>query len=138
MATLWVHSMEIIETLNQASQGLLMPSESEFPFESFLWLGVDTLTSERLLTLTDHALDAQVEETDLEYLFRNVAVEKDWHDEVQRAEVSKFQQLQRVLEANLSDIKVYRVGVINLDVYIVGKLKAGEGMAGLRTTLVET
>jgi hypothetical protein len=128
--------MTIIETLLKATGGLLMPSESEYPFEAFRWLGENELTNQKLLELTSHPADSPVETVALDYLFRNVAYEKEWHDEVQKANVSKFQNLVSTLEKNLTDIKVYRVGTIDIDVYIVGK-NEGE-LAGLSTKVVET
>jgi hypothetical protein len=128
--------MTIIETLLKATDGLLMPSESEYPFEAFRWLGENELTNQKLLELTSHPADSPVETVALDYLFRNVAHEKEWHDEVQKANVSKFQNLVSTLEKNLTDIKVYRVGTIDIDVYIVGK-NEGE-LAGLSTKVVET
>ena len=128
--------MTIIETLLKATDGLLMPSESEYPFEAFRWLGENELTNQKLLELTSHPADSPVETVALDYLFRNVAYEKEWHDEVQKANVSKFQNLVSTLEKNLTDIKVYRVGTIDIDVYIVGK-NEGE-LAGLSTKVVET
>jgi len=128
--------MTIIETLLKATDGLLMPSESEYPFEAFRWVGENELTNQKLLELTSHPADSPVETVALDYLFRNVAHEKEWHDEVQKANVSKFQNLVSTLEKNLTDIKVYRVGTIDIDVYIVGK-NEGE-LAGLSTKVVET
>lgn len=130
--------MSIVKTFDQATEGLLMPSESEFPFKGFHWNDTNSLIPETLLELTDRSPDTQVEETNLDYLFRNIAVEKDWHDEIQKADVAKFQRLKQVIEENLSDIKVYRVGNVEIDVYIIGKLKAGSGLAGLSTKLIET
>jgi hypothetical protein len=43
----------------------------------------------------------------------------------------------QTLKENLSDIHVYRVGSIQIDAYIIGKLKSGK-YAGLKTRLVET
>jgi hypothetical protein len=128
--------MTIIETLLKATGGLLMPSESEYPFEAFRWLGENELTNQKLLELTSHPADSPVETVALDYLFRNIAYEKEWHDEVQKANVSKFQNLVSTLEKNLTNIKVYRVGTIDIDVYIVGK-NEGE-LAGLSTKVVET
>lgn len=128
--------MSIIEILKQASADLLMPSESEYPFEVFRWSGQNELTDQKLLELTGHPADSPVETVDLDYLFRNVAQEKEWHDEVQKANVSRFLLLVSTLEKNLTDIKVYRVGTIDIDVYIVGK-NEGE-LAGLSTKVVET
>jgi hypothetical protein len=49
----------------------------------------------------------------------------------------RFQNLQKVLKEVLADIQVYRIGEIQIDAFIVGKLKDGT-YAGLRTILIET
>jgi hypothetical protein len=45
---------EITEKLKQASDGLLMMSESEYPFEVFLWTNQaqEPITAQKLLQLT--------------------------------------------------------------------------------------
>jgi hypothetical protein len=127
--------MTITETLTQASQGLLMPSESEYPFEVFIWEDVE-LTSERILELTNYPSATLIEEVELDYFFRNVAIEKDWHDKIQKENVAKFQNLVQVIKDNLAEIRVYRIGTIEVNVYIVGK--TNDGLAGLATKVIET
>ncbi len=129
---------EISEKLKQSSADLLMTSESEYPFEVILWTDSnDSLTTEKLLQLTNHPQDSQVEEVELDYLLRNCAYEKEWHDEQQKQNVKKFQTLVQTLKNNLDEIKVYRIGTINIDVYILGKTPSGD-LAGLSTKVVET
>lgn len=128
--------MSLSETLMKASKNLLMSSESDYPFEFFQWEDQADLTTEKLLELAGHPQDTSVEVVELDYLFRNVAQEKEWHDEAEKINVSSFQTLVKTLKENLRDIKVYRVGTINIDVYIVGK--ADGSLAGLSTKLVET
>ncbi|MBN3884272.1 MAG: nuclease A inhibitor family protein [Nostoc sp.] len=131
-------SNEITEKLKQASADLLMMSESDYPFEVFLWTDqANTLTTQKLLQLTDHPQDSSVEEVALDYLFRNCASEQEWHDEQQKQNVKKFQTLVQTLKDNLNEIKVYRIGTIDIDVYIIGKTSSGD-IAGLSTKVVET
>ena len=127
--------MTVTETLTQASQGLLMPSESEYPFEVFVWEDVE-LTPQKILELTNYPPATFIEQVELDYFFRNVATEKDWHDEIQRENVTKFQNLVQVIKGNLAEIRVYRMGTIQINVYIVGKTK--DGVAGLATKVIET
>jgi hypothetical protein len=127
--------MTIAETLTQASQGLLMPSESEYPFEVFVWEDVE-LTQEKILELTNYPPATLIEQVELDYFFRNVAKEKDWHDKIQKENVAKFQNLLQVIQDNLAEIRVYRIGTINVNVYIVGK--TNDGVAGLATKVIET
>jgi hypothetical protein len=124
--------------LAKASTGLLMPSESDFPFTPFTWKGAATreLTTARVLELTDHAPGTAVAVTDLHTFFRNVASPRPWHDPQQAMDVRKFRRLVKVLEHHVTDIRVYRVGTIRIDAYIVGA--CGRNLAGLSTTLIET
>jgi len=127
--------MTVIETLTQASQGLLMPSESEYPFEIFTWKNVE-LTAEKILELTNYPPETLIEEVELDYFFRNVATEKDWHDNIQKENVAKFKNLVQVIKDNLAELRVYRIGTIEVNVYIVGK--TNDGVAGLATKVIET
>jgi len=127
--------MTIAQTLTQASQGLLMPSESEYPFEVFVWEDVK-LTPEKILELTNYPPATSIEQVELDYFFRNVATEKDWHDKIQKGNVAKFKNLLQVIKDNLAEIRVYRIGTIEVSVYIVGK--TNEGVAGLATKVIET
>ena len=127
---------EIVEKLKEASTGLLMMSESDYPFDVVQWEGAAPATQEKILQLTG-SQDLPVEIVDLDYLFRNCAFEQEWHNELQKKDVKKFQTLVQTLKDNLSDISVYRVGQINIDAYIIGQTKDGD-LAGVVTKLVET
>ena len=63
--------------------------------------------------------------------------EEDWHDEEERETAKRFQNLVRILKQNLSQLQVYRVGSIEIDVYIIGMTPGGD-WAGLSTQVVET
>jgi hypothetical protein len=112
-------SGEIIEKLKEASTGLLMMSESDYPFEVVQWEGAAPATQEKILQLTG-SQDLPIEIVDLDYLFRNCAFEQEWHNELQKKDVQKFQTLIQTLKDNLSNISVYRVGQINIDAYLIG------------------
>jgi hypothetical protein len=127
--------MTIAETLTQASQDLLLPSESEYPFEVVAWKNVE-LTPEKILELTNYPPATSIEQVELDYFFRNVATEKDWHDKIQKENVAKFQNLVQVIKDNLAEIQVYRIGTIEISIYIVGK--TNDGVAGLATKVIET
>jgi len=127
--------MTIAETLAQASQGLLMPSESEYPFEVFIWKDVE-LTPQKILELTNYPPATFIEQVELDYFLRNVATEKDWHDKIQKENVANFQNLVQVIKDNLAEIRVYRIGTIEVNVYIIGK--TNDGLAGLATKVIET
>lgn len=130
--------MSLVETLTKISDNLLMPSESDYPLEVFCWQGQaqEDLTTKKLLELASRSQETPVEIVALDDFFRNVAQEKEWHDEAQKNNVSRFQALIKTLKENLRDLRVYRVGNINLDVYIVGKTE--DDLVGVSTKVVET
>jgi hypothetical protein len=126
------------DILKQATDSLLMTSESEYPFEVILWSGQgkEPPSTQKILQLTNHPQDSPIEEVELEYFFRNCAFDKEWHNEIQKVEVNKFKTLLQTLKDNLNEIKVYRVGTISIDVYIIGKLS--EDLAGISTKVIES
>ncbi|MBD2452123.1 nuclease A inhibitor family protein [Nostoc sp. FACHB-152] len=130
---------EISEKLKQASHGLLMMSESEYPFEIVLWVGQgqEPITAQKIRQLTGHSQDSPIEEVELEYFFRNCAFEKEYHNELQKKDVKKFQALIKTLKENLNEIKVYRLGTRSIDVYIVGET-LDKDLAGISTKVIET
>ncbi|WP_341528158.1 nuclease A inhibitor family protein [Nostoc sp. UHCC 0302] len=130
---------ELLIIFKKAAHGLFMLSESEHPFIPFIWSipAQEDLNFKKILELTNHPQDLQIETIELDYLFRNCIQEKDWHDEQQKRNVVKYRELVETIKSHLTDIKVYRIGSINIDVYIVGKTEEGN-LAGLETKVVET
>jgi hypothetical protein len=129
----------LIETLQAASADLLFLSESESPFEVFFWeLPAGTeITPEMIIQQTGISADTSIEFIDLESFFAVATTHQDWHGSVETEMVDRYQNLVKVLSENLADLRVVRVGEINIDVYIVGKSADGN-LAGLKTAVVET
>ncbi|MCS6988497.1 MAG: nuclease A inhibitor family protein [Chloroherpetonaceae bacterium] len=129
---------ELLAELQKKIDGLYFPSESDFPFEIIVWenFANDMFNAEKWLEREGLATNAPLENATIEYLFRNLAVEQEWHDDVQREQVARFKALQDFLQANLSDLTVYRVGKINVTIFIIGKF--GNDVVGLKTEAVET
>ncbi|MEG4493281.1 nuclease A inhibitor family protein [Microcoleus sp. D3_18_C4] len=127
----------IATQLKQASEGLLFGSETDAPFEVIHWPAQGELTPAKLLQLTNHPPDAPVKLVSVDKFFAISTQEEDWHDEEEEETAKRFQNLVSVLKQNLSQLQVYRVGSIEIDVYIVGETDGG-GLAGLSTKLVET
>ncbi|MEG4584679.1 nuclease A inhibitor family protein [Microcoleus sp. MOSTC5] len=127
----------ITDQLNQASEGLLFPSETDAPFEVVSWPTQEELTQTKLLELTGHPPDAPVEMRTVDEFFAIATSEEAWHDEEERETAKRFQNLVNFLKQNLSQLQVYRVGSVEIDAYIVGVTQNGD-WAGLSTQVVET
>ena len=127
----------IADQLQKASEGLLFLSETDALFEVIHWPAQGELTPTKLLQLTEHPPDVLVEIVSVDEFFDTPTAEEDWHDEEEGETAKRFQNLVSILKQNLSQLQVYRVGSIEIDVYIIG-MTPGGGLAGLSTQLVET
>lgn len=128
---------EILDQLRTAADGLLMMSESEYPFEVFLWEDAAPATPQKVVQQTNHPQNTPVEIVGVDDFFQMATTEEDWHEEEEKATVKQFQTLVQTLEENLSNLQVYRLGKIEIDVYVIGQTSSGDSI-GLSTKVVET
>jgi hypothetical protein len=122
-----------LEKIAKAAEGLYFISETDAPFEIVQF---STTTEDGVLKQIQGS-DKKVEKQTVDYFFRNHVKEYPEHGEREKLMVQKFHALINALKSNLSDLQVYRVGDIQVDAYIIGRLEDGS-YAGLKTKLVET
>ena len=127
----------IEQALGEAAKGLYFRSETDEPFAAFHWPEHDTLTAEKVRGLGGHPADAKVRETPPEKLFAALTAEHAWHGPAEKQVVQKYRRLFDVLRNRLSELKVFRIGEIEITLYIVGRTPEGT-WAGLKTWSVET
>lgn len=113
---------EILAELKETSAGLFVMSESDYPFEIIQWDGHTSITPDYLRGISGVPGDSPVEKTGIDDFF-NVS--------------GKFPNLVKLLNVSLADLAVYKVGTINIPVYIVGRSPEGNWL-GLSTRLVQT
>ncbi|MDF5716726.1 MAG: nuclease A inhibitor family protein [Rhizonema sp. NSF051] len=130
-------NQEIIEQLKAASRDLVFISESDYPFDVFLWEGMTSVTSEKVLQQTAHPQDTLIEVVPLESFFRQATTVEDWQSPEEQETAKNYQALVSTLKSNLSNLQVYRLGTIEINVYILGQTSTGDS-AGLSTLVVET
>lgn len=128
---------QVLAELRQATKGLLFMSESDYPFETVRWEGLPEITPEYLRSLEGHSPDSPVEVRSVDDFFRQAAAEEAWKGEEELAAARRYQALVRLLKKSLEDVKVYRIGEINIPVYIVGR-SGTDNWIGLSTRVVET
>lgn len=128
----------VTETLKQAAEGLLFPSETDAPLEPFFWPQENNspLNADMVTSLAGVAADIPIKSTKLATFFRPATKAEEWHNEEERAQAARFQELVKTLKDTLDDVNVFRVGETRIDVYVVGKVEGG--YAGLKTLVVET
>jgi hypothetical protein len=117
---------DLLESLKKATQGLLYPSESDEPFEPFLW---KPTTNDPAKEVAAHSKPgAKIREQSVNDFFAALATAED---------AERYAALRRELESKLKDLRVFRVGEIEVAVYLIGKAPTGD-WAGVSTTSVET
>ena len=125
---------KILRELGEAAEGLLFVSESDYPLEVVVIGSGDIEREIRKLT---GKVDAKIEKQTVDYFFRNMVKDYPGYSEVQKSLAIRFLKLQELLKAKLKDAAAYRIGVIQVDAYILGQMQDGS-FGGLKTRLVET
>lgn len=125
------------DRLKSLTEGLSYQSESDYAVEPYARASSEGAPSAEEFAKGRAGEDAAVRELDFDSFFGNYTNEQDWWGEEERAVAAKFQALVKFLKENLSDVKVYRVGGVEADVYVVGRTASG-GFEGVKTKIVET
>jgi len=118
-----------LQALATAAENLTYPSESDEPFDMFHWKGSSKSSAEQ--ALRQHAgRERQMGRVSFDEFFSAL-------DDADNA--PRFEALRRVLEAQLRELTIYRVGEgeAEVDIYLMGRLPDGD-WAGLHTCSVET
>lgn len=61
---------EILDQLRTAANGLLMMSESEYPFEVFLWEDAAPVTPQKVIQKTNHPQDTPIKIVGIDDFFQ--------------------------------------------------------------------
>lgn len=126
-----------LQQIQEAAEGLLYLSESDYPFEIFQLRRTISPIEDELKKIAGMSPKAPVEKTTLTYFFRNAVKIYPEATSQQKDTAQRFLQLQNLLEEKMSGVEVYRIGTIRIDAFIIGKLADGT-YGGLRTKVIET
>ena len=127
----------LLSELKEATKDLLFMSESDYPFEVIRWDKTQEITPDFLRKKAGKDADDPIEERSVDEFFKQAASMQDWHGKEETATAQKYQSLVKLLKERLTDLNVYRVGSVNITVFIVGKDQGGDRV-GLSTHVVET
>ncbi len=128
---------KLLERLSNLTRGLFYISETDAEIMPFIGDKTPCLTQAEILRQTKSAADAPVAELIFTDFFSRLTKIQDWYGEEEKEIAQKFARLKEFLEQNLKDLKVFKIGRIELDVYIVG-LDDKDQIAGIKTKAVET
>jgi len=127
----------LAEQIKIAVKGLYYISETDAEILPFVGKQAKAVSKQVILSQTKKAADSTVEERDFAGFFARLTEIQDWFGDEEKATAQKFVQLKELLEKNLRDLKVFKIGKIQLNVYVVG-LDAEDNLLGIETKAVET
>jgi hypothetical protein len=125
----------LAERIKKVSEGLFYISESDAEILPFVGERGEAVNAETILKQTNS--DAPVEERDFKDFFKRLTELQEWFGDEEIENANKFAKLRDMLQKNLRDIKVFKVGRIEIDIYVVG-LDAQNILTGIQTKAVET
>ena len=125
------------ERIARAAKGLIFISETDAPIEPFRWEKANEVTADAVRNMVEIAVDAPVEEADVDDFFSKLTVKKEWFGDRESERAERFADLYAELRTNLRDLRVFRFGRIQISIYVVG-VDAEGNLAGVMTKAVET
>jgi hypothetical protein len=129
----------LLRELKALTKGLTFQSESDYPVLPFEQpaKGRKALIAQTIDAAMKGAAGAPISEVDFDTFFATATEKQDWQSPDEQQQVKRFQALVKYLKDNLSEIKVYKLGDTEADVYVIG-LTASGSFAGVKTKVVET
>jgi hypothetical protein len=125
------------EQIKEASEDLYFISETDAEIFPFFGGQAQSVTKEEILSQIKGSASTPVEERSFAEFFARLTEIQDWFGDEEKAVAQKFAELKKLLESNLRDLKVFKIGKIQIDVYAVG-IDAENNLLGIQTKAVET
>lgn len=126
-----------IKDLREKVADLIYISETDAPIEPVFFVLPDDNSIENFLANESGSTRGSVDIRNAEIFFGRLTSEKEWFREEESKRAKQFAELQKFLEQNLYKIRVYRVGKVKIDIYVLGVFTDSE-ICGIKTFAVET
>jgi Nuclease A inhibitor-like protein len=123
--------------VDKAIEGLFYVSETDSPFYFFQFGECKTVNPKIIRECLNLDNSISVEERSFDEFFSRLVHEKDWFGEREKSIAAKFSTLKLLLKKNLTEVKVFRIGRIQIDIYVAG-LDLENRLTGIKTKSVET
>lgn len=131
-----VPERKFVRQLEIAIADLWWLSESEYPFQVIYWQDLANCDLKVRLQ-RQYPPETKIATQEFSSFFAAATREETWHNQEEQTEVKRYQALVNLLTENLTELKVYLVGEVEIDAYILGKMDR-KAIAGLMTNIVAT
>lgn len=128
---------DLAKRIKKATKDLYYISETDSEISPFTGGRAASVSKEVLLSQTGNTVNSEIEERNFEEFFTRLTKIQDWFGDEEKETAQKFSDLKELLQKELKDLKVFKVGKIELDVYVVG-LDAEGVLTGIKMKAVET
>ena len=126
----------LFSQLESLCEGLIYVSETDAPVTAFV-SETDSLVGGNILQQITGKMVDRIDEVSFANFFERLTIVKDWYGDREKTQAKKFLDLQKLIEENLSDLKVFRIGEIRIQIFAGGFDSRGRLM-GISTNAVET
>lgn len=133
----------LLTRLAEATLDLFYISETDAPFEAFVWQRetnsetFSTVNAFDILRFSGKTPDTTFREQSVEDFFRFPTTEQEWQSDEERDIVKRYIKLKELIIEALRDPKVIKIGDVEIEVYLVG-IDGNGNLAGVKTEAVET
>jgi hypothetical protein len=126
---------EALPRLETLTAGLLHISEADYPVAVVHLAQQPSALQLSLLLGRPSALPVEI--VSVASFFASAVADQPFHSATERAVVERYRALVRFLTDELADSRAYRLGRIDVDVFVLGKTSDDE-WAGVATKVIET
>lgn len=125
------------EQIKKACKGLFYISETDAEIQPFFGRQAKAVSKEEILSQTGNSPSVPVEKRDFADFFGRLTEIQNWFGDEEKLTAKRFAGLKDLLESNFRDLTVFKIGKINLDIYVVG-IDAEDNLLGIKMKAVET
>jgi len=127
----------LFREITHTCDGLSYVSETDAPVLAFCGSEAVEMSGRIILHQTGSKAEEPVKEIDFHEFFDRLTTVKERFGERESERAKKFLNLQKLIEENLSELKVFKIGKVRIRIYAVGLDKDGR-LTGIMTDAVET
>ena len=121
----------LLAEIEKFTADLTYISETDAPVEPYSGDKAEAVEIQELTT------EKRYEEISVRDFFTRLTTKRDWFGAKEKERACRFAELEKLLEENLRDLKVFKSGRIQIDIFVVG-LHADNKLIGVKTKAVET
>ena len=128
----------LLDRLTSATRGLEFMSETDAPLEPFfVEISLRSTLTGVARRIAKRGTRTPIREIDFDDFFEPLTTPHEWDGPKERAAIDRYRRLQAMLKLYLWDLRVYRLGEVDVDIVVVGRTSEGDA-AGFHTRALET